>query len=199
MQASGRLTISPDDLDLRRTLTPSQSFRWKEDDLGRWTGVVGRKVVRLWREGPDILYEVFSGAPTSWSALSAGGDTRGPDELLADYFRLDVDLRYLYDHFRSADERIRGAIDRLKGLRVLRQDPEDTLLSYMCTAANSLRRIVPAIEELSKRYGDLIAGIDGIPYYSFPSPQAIIRADPEELAGVCGVCFRGPNLHSVAT
>lgn len=194
----GRLAVGAEDLGLRHTLTPGQSFRWREDDLGRWTGVIGRKVVRLWREGEEILYEVFPGAPMSSSAPDAREDTRAPGEVIADYLRLDVDLQALYADFRAAEEHIRGAIDRLRGLRVLRQDPEETLLSYVFTAANSLRRIIPAIEEVSRRFGEPIAEVDGLMYYSFPTAQALANAHPDDLRCIGGVCFRGPNLHSVA-
>jgi len=191
LKAHGRLAVGAEDLDLRHTLTPGQSFRWREDDLGRWTGVVGRKVVRLWREGEDILYQVFQSDRSDESDGSDG-------EMIADYLRLDVDLQALYADFRAADEHIRGAIDRLRGLRVLRQDPEETLLSYVFTAANSLRRIIPAIEEVSRRFGDPIAEVDGRTYYSFPTAQALANAHPDDLRCIGGVCFRGPNLHSVA-
>ena len=182
-----RLPIEPDDLDLTHTLTPGQSFRWREDDLGRWTGVIGRHVVRMWREGPDTLYETFPEAPDE-----------GTCALVNDYLRLDVDLRKLYADFCAADEHIRGAIDRFKGLRVLRQDPDEMLLSYICTAANSVPRIAASIEEMSRRYGEPIAEVDGRTYYSFPTAEALASVHPDELAGLCGLGFRGVNLNCVA-
>ncbi len=180
----GRLAVGPDDLNLKHTLTPGQSFRWKEDEFGRWTGVVADRVVRLWREGPDIRFETFPGGPD--------------DGLVIDYLRLDVDLQKLYADFSAADEHIRGAIERFKGLRVVRQDPEEMLLSYICTAANSVPRISAAIEEMSRRYGRPIAEVDGRVYYSFPTAEALAAASPDDLASLCGLGFRGANLNSVA-
>ena len=175
------LHISPDELNLTHTLTPGQAFRWKEDEQGRWTGVVGRRVVTLWREGNNLNYEVVP---------------KGDAGFVEDYFRLDVKLEDVYREFRQADETLARAIGRFKGLRVLRQDPEETLLSYICSTANSVTRITNSVEQLSKRYGERIAGTE---HYSFPTVEALAKAGPDELAKTCGLGFRGANLNCVAS
>lgn len=181
---SGSLNISPEELDLTHTLTPGQSFRWRKDRHGRWTAVVRRKVVRIWREGEEIHYEIFPDGPD--------------DAFIADYFRLDVELCKVYADFIRADGRIEQAVERFKGLRVLRQEPEETLLSYICSAANSVPRISAAVETMSKLYGEKVATVDGHDYYSFPTAEALAGASPDDLAGLCGLGFRGVNLNSVA-
>ena len=183
------LQISSDELNLTHTLTRGQAFRWKEDGQGRWTGVVRGRVVTLWREGNNLKHEVVP----------------KQDGFLEDYFRLDVRLEELYREFRQADENVSRAIDRFKGLRVLRQEPEETLLSYVCSTANSVSRITNSIEQLSKRYGERIEGtpavaeaMAGRDYYSFPTAEALAKADPDELAKSRGLGFRAANLSCVA-
>jgi N-glycosylase/DNA lyase len=180
----GRMTISPDELDLTHTLTPGQSFRWKMNAEGRWTGVVRRRVVRVWREGGDICYQIFPGGPD--------------DDFIGDYFRLDIKLADVYRDFIQADGRLVEAVERFKGLRVIRQEPEETLLSYICSAANSVSRISGSVEIMSERWGDFIATVDGHDYYAFPTSKALADADPDELASVCGLGFRGVNVNLVA-
>lgn len=180
----GRIAISPDELDLTHTLTPGQSFRWKMDEQGRWTGVVRRRVVRVWREGGDICHELFPGGPDN--------------DFIRDYFRLDVNLADMYRDFIADDGRIVEAIDKFKGLRVVRQEPEETLLSYICSAANSVGRISGSVEIMSRRWGDFIATVDGQDYYAFPTARSLAEADPDELSNICSLGFRGANLNSVA-
>lgn len=182
---TGRITVSPDELDLTHSLTPGQSFRWKMDNQGRWTAVVCRRVVRVWREGDDICYEITPGGLNG-------------DEFIRDYFRFDVNLADMYRDFIHADGRIVDAINRFRGLRVLRQEPEETLLSYICSAANSVVRISASVEIMSRRWGEFIATVDGQDYYSFPTAVALANADPDELANICSLGFRGINLNSVA-
>ena len=180
----GKLDISPDELDLTHTLTPGQSFRWKMDSHGRWSAVVQRRVIRIWREDEAIKYQVFPG---------------GPDEaLIRDYFRLDVNLASLYQNFLKSDGQLVNAIERFKGLRVLRQEPEETLLSYICSAANSVPRIASAVDAMSRHYGELVATVDGQDYYSFPTAETLAGARVDDLAKLCRLGFRGVNLNSVA-
>lgn len=178
------LPIHPHELDLTHTLTPGQSFRWKQDEQGRWIGVVKDRVIRIWRRGSEMEYQTFP-----------DGDG---ESLIADYFRLDVKLADLYRIFTQADTRIAEAIGRFGGLRILRQDPEETLLSYICSAANSVPRISTAVERLSREQGELIAVIDGVEYHSFPTVDAILGIDVEHTAKLCGLGFRCRKLHSVA-
>lgn len=181
----GLVSIAPAELDLTHTLTPGQAFRWSQDPFGRWTGVVRGKVVRIRREDGDIFHKAFPG---------------GPDEaLIRDYFRLDVRLADLLEAFQGADSQIANAVERFRGLRVLRQEPVEALLSYVCSAANSVPRITAAVEQMSRLYGNHIATVGGRDYYSFPTPEAIVEAGPDELSSLCGLGFRGANLHCVAS
>ncbi|MHB1457386.1 MAG: DNA glycosylase [Armatimonadota bacterium] len=178
------LHADPDELNLAHTLTPGQSFRWRQDVQGRWVGVIGDRVVKIWHEGSDIAYQVFP-------------DDDGTS-MLRDYFRLDVCLADLYRGFTDADPRIADAIKRFKGLRLLRQEPEETLLSYICSAANSVPRISNAVEIISRLYGSPIAVVDGCEYYSFPTIEVILEMDVAHTAKLCGLGFRCRKLHAVA-
>jgi N-glycosylase/DNA lyase len=182
---AGRINISGDELNLTYTLTPGQSFRWQRDHLGKWVGVIRGRVLRIWQEEAGIGYEV---------------NPRGSDDeaLVRDYFRLDVDLSRIYSEFTRADQKMFEIIQLLRGLRVLRQDPEETLLSYICSVANSVPRISKSIETMSRLYGDRIATLDGHDYYSFPTAKTLASASVDELANLCGLGFRGVNLVSVA-
>lgn len=178
------LDINPDELDLTHTLTPGQSFRWKKDDKNRWTGIVQGRVIQIWRQGSEIRYQIYP-----------DGEDR---QFIDDYFRLDVKLDNLYRDFIRADARIAGPIVRFKGLRVIRQNPEETLLSYICSAANSVPRISAAVETLSREYGRLAATVDGHDYYSFPAVESLAGMEVDRIARLCGLGFRCENLYNVA-
>jgi N-glycosylase/DNA lyase len=178
------LRIAPEELDLDHSLTPGQSFRWRRDDRGRWAGVVGRRIIRLRREEEDVICEVLPDGDALAFAM--------------DYFHLDVKLADLYRGFARAGGRIVEAIERFNGLRVLRQDPEETLLSYVCSAANSVPRIAGAVEAMSRLYGEFIGELDGREYHAFPTAQALAETSPDDLRRLCGLGFRGLNLQSVA-
>lgn len=179
------IDIPRESLDLRFTLDCGQAFRWHEDADGSWTGVTRGRAIRLKREGPVVAGDVYP-------------PVADPADFLATYLRLDVDLGALYGSFGAIDDWIAEAIVRFSGLRLLDQDPEETLLSYVCSTANSVPRISKAVREMSRIYGRLIGVIDGKPYHSFPTPESLAEASPVVLREECGLGWRGDNLRSVA-
>lgn len=122
----------------------------------------------------------------------------GHVELIRDYFRLDDDLLTIYARLAAADEHLAELVDEFRGLRLLRQEPVETLLSFVCSAVNSIPRISVAIEELSKMFGRRIATWRGQDFYSFPEVSALASAGADDIAAVGSLGFRGANLKCVA-
>ncbi|MHB0868699.1 MAG: DNA glycosylase [Chloroflexota bacterium] len=176
--------IAPNLLNFAYTLGCGQAFRWRlRDDW--WEGVVRGHAVRLRREDGKVLGQVYPPLPEA-------------EALLASYLRLEVDLDALYREFASADPWIAEAVAAYSGLRVLNQEPQETLLSYVCSTANSVPRIVKAVEEMSRRYGRPIGTLAGESFYAFPTAAALAAAPEEELWHQAGLGWRGANLKRVA-
>ncbi|MDH7601433.1 MAG: DNA glycosylase [Armatimonadota bacterium] len=170
-------------LNLDITFTCGQAFRWRKLDNQVWRGVVRGKVLDLYVECGQLF----------WRTL--------PDEdemLVRDYLRLDDDVESIYRHLSAADEYMAGLIRRFYGLRLLRQEPTETLLSFVCSAVNSIPRISAAIEALSLRYGDLVCEQAGSCYYSFPSVEKLAAMPADALSDAGSLGFRGRNLQLVA-
>ena len=182
-RASFDITSGP--LNLPYTLDWGQAFRWRETSDGSWIGVIGEHAVRLREE--DGLVEGWVFPPVADAAA-----------FLAAYLRLDVDLEALYRHFAPVDPWIGAAINDFAGLRVLGQEPRETLLSYICSTANSVPRISKAIDRMSRIYGRLIATIDGEDFHAFPTAESLADASPSVLRDRCGLGWRGDNLIGVA-
>lgn len=183
--AEALLEVDPALLELPRTLACGQAFRWRPEDDGWWIGVVRGRAVRVRREEGMVRGQVFPPLPD-------------PTGFLASYFRLEVDLETLYRGFLQADPWMASAVRSFPGLRVLDQEPQETLLSYICSTANSVPRISASIEAMSRRYGREIGCLEGRAYHAFPSAAALLRAPLEDLAGGCGLGWRGANLQLVA-
>lgn len=172
-------------LSLPYTLDCGQAFRWRGLRDASWIGVIGPHAVRVRREDGVVEGSVYP--PIDDSAA-----------FLASYLRLDVDLAALYDGFSSVDPWITEAVEDFAGLRVLNQEPRETVLSYICSTANSVPRIAKAIDRMSRIYGRLIATIDGEEFYAFPTAESLAEASPTVLRDRCGLGWRGDNLIAVA-
>ena len=177
--------IPPGLLSLPHTLACGQAFRWRELPAGSWLGVVGDHAVRLSREDGSVEGQVY---PPIGDAAA----------FLSSFLRLEVDLAALYDSFASVDPWITAAVEDFAGLRVLGQEPRETLLSYICSTANSVPRISKAIDRMSRIYGRLIASIDGEDVHAFPTAERLAAASPTVLRDQCNLGWRGDNLINVA-
>lgn len=178
-----KLDLNGQPLNLDFTMTCGQAFRWRKLADGAWSGVVRDKLLELTMEGESLLWRTY---PEYDQAL------------VVDYLRLGDDVSSIYSELSDSDPYLAQQIGRFHGLRLLRQDPYETLLSFICSAANSIPRIMKAIEALSARYGKLVCEKEGLCYYAFPSAQQFAEAEKQDLEQTESLHFRGANLKTVA-
>lgn len=170
-------------LDLDLTLGCGQAFRWRKRADGNWCGVVGDRLIELRVQEGALFWRTY---PDS-----------GP-ELINDYLRLSDDVNAIYRILAQSDAHLNALIDRFHGMRLVRQDPNEALLSFVCSTANSIPRISAAIEEMSRIYGRLVCEQGNSCYYAFPHPERLACLQPRVLNSVGSLGFRGEVLRSVS-
>ena len=178
------LKIADDELNLEYTLASGQTFRWSRTDDGWWTGVVRGSVVCIRSTKDGLEWQTYP------EASNIG--------LVTDYFRLSEHVEAIYAQLARADRHTCEVVQRFRGLRLVNQEPHEALLSFVCSAANSIPRISSSVERLSRHYGKPLALVHGAEYYSFPSVESLASADPKEIEAIGGLGFRGRILNSVA-
>ncbi|MFX0115634.1 MAG: DNA-3-methyladenine glycosylase family protein [Candidatus Hodarchaeota archaeon] len=174
--------IGPFSLEL--SLFCGQAFRWiKNQDS--FIGIFGSDLVEV-RQSPDLIeWRVINSLNSSPSF-----DAKG-------YFSLDLDFNTCLKEI-TKDKLMKKATDKFSGLRVLRQNPWETTISYLCSANAPVFRIRGMIEALSQKWGQRISA-DGFksPFYSFPEANSLAKADLQELRE-CGVGFRDARIIKMA-
>ena len=168
--------VGPLDLDL--TFSCGQAFRWQRVD-GGWSGVIGRAEVLARPNGAGTL------------AVEILGEDPGEDSL-RQYLRLDEDPRVHLEHAEELRS-VPGFLPLL-GLRLLRQEPWETLASFICSAAANIRKITTCVEGLARAWGD---PIEGSTRSAFPPAEAIARVREADLREL-GLGFRAPYLLGTA-
>lgn len=189
----GQFRCPVEQLHLEYTLTSGQCFRWHFDAEEWWSCLLPVAQENGSRE--DILLRVRQDAETVYY------DDAHPRALalIRDYFRLDIDLEALAREFLAADPYIGAAISRFPGLRVLRQDPEECLFSFICTAAAPLHRIRRGITGLCRLYGEAYAAgeVAGITHFSFPTVEGLAKASVAEMMTL-GLGYRARYIQGTA-
>ena len=156
----------------------AQAFRWTE--RGDWFhGIVGGQLIRVRNADGGIEFE---------------GDA-APDAVTR-YFRLDQDIKAVHDALCKADpEHMPGLIERYGHIRVLRQDPWECLVAYICSPRARVERITDMVEKLADTFGKPLEGAER---KSFPSPQQLAEVSEAELEDLGFGLSKGLTIHKVA-
>ncbi|KGL97163.1 N-glycosylase/DNA lyase, partial [Charadrius vociferus] len=140
-----------------------------ESSPGAWTGVLGERVWTLRQERDRLWYTVYGEGEDGPPPEASKPDGAETDQILRDYFQLDVGLPALYRAWGAADPLFRKVANDFPGVRVLRQDPVECLLSFICTSNNHISRITAMIERLCQAFGRRLCCLDARPVHAFPS------------------------------
>ena len=172
----------PFDLDL--TLNAGQTFRWQQDkDTGWWNGVIGGQLIRIrQQDGQELEFQ------------SAPGPDDAVKEMLQRYFRLDDNTGAIYESI-SRDWRMAELVNRYHGLRLMRQEPWECLVSYICSANNNVPRISALVERICEMHGGPIAGQER---RAFPTPQLLLQAGPDKIESLRLGLNRGRHIYEAA-
>lgn len=178
-------------LHLEYTLSNGQMFRWRQTPDGWWDAVTGDRLIRIRPMDTDSVDK------DTFEFLTYPGE---PDPaLIHSFFRLDLDLEGLYDSWREADSYLGSLAERFHGLRIVKQRAEECLLSFMCSTANFIPRIMKSIAIISRTWGEPIVGPDSKPLtHAFPAAWVLAALDPYEVSEKTGLEWRAGNLVKVA-
>lgn len=142
------------------TFECGQCFRWNLKD-GVYTGVSGGRVCK-------VKNRDFEFSPSD-------------EEYWNKYFAFNVDYADIQKRLLKADNTLKPCIDFGSGIRILKQDIWETIVSFIISANNNIPRIKKIIETLCHMYGEEIV-FDGDIYYAFPSPKRLALLLQEDLA-----------------
>lgn len=109
------------------------------------------------------------------------------EALWKEYFDLDYDYGAVYKRLiHGEDGFLRDAAMFGRGIRILKQEPFEVLISFILSQNKNIPAIKKTIEQLCELYGEKREwkGPDGertLSYYTFPTPLALASADPKDL------------------
>ena len=181
------LGLSAGELKLAHTLPTGQAFGWRRSG-DEYHGVLGDAAVAV-REHPSTKC-------CEWrSALDREADAK---RRLDDYFRTQTSFEELYAGWSASDERFAAVAPAVRGVRILRQDPFECLISFICSSNNNIARITLMLTRLREAFGtkvELPSLDDGesIILHTFPSPDALADIDDKVLRDL-GFGYRAPYV-----
>ena len=160
----------------------AQAFRWCEGDEGWYYGFVKGHLIKVRNSGDGIEFR----SEVAEKPLAADVER---------YFRLDQDITLVHDALSRVG--MGDLVDQYGGMRILRQDPWECLVAYICSQNNKIERITKIVNDLAERYGEPQT-LHDVTCHSFPSPDRLAEVGEKELEGLRLGLSREKRIHAVA-
>ena len=168
------ITVELDNFSLREICQSGQCFRMRETAEKDTYELIARdKYLKLSQEGSIVnFYCSDMEFICYW----------------VPYFDIDADYEEYIEKVNPRDSYLRAAVQCGSGIRILRQDLWEMIITFLISQQNNISRIRGCIDRLCKKYGTKMTA-EETEYYSFPSPGQLATATEEELRAL-GMGYR---------
>ena len=169
-------------IDLDKTEQSGQCFRWRFIEPGVYEIPAYGRLIRVRENWVGLDVEI----------LSEAKDDDG--FLWNSYFDAKLDYEKIRKMPDKTDKYLCNAAKAGKGIRIINQDPFETLITFIISQRKSIPAIKTSVEKICEAVGRKIPGTD---VYDFPTPGELLKLDADTLAE-CGLGYRAPYIHATA-
>ena len=159
-------------IDIEVTINSGQVFLWNKIE-DKWVGV----------DGQNIL--VLSQSP--FETRSSGN--------IENFFNENCNLKKILSNI-SKDRIVEKAVKQSPGLRLMRQDPFQCYISFICSSNSSIQNIKLMLENLCKKFGTK-QEFNGFEVSTFPKAETLAKATMKDLID-CKLGFRAKYVKGAA-
>lgn len=157
-----------DDFDIKKIADSGQAFRITEEITGKWRFIAENKVLRLDEACPEI-----------------------PEGFWSSYFDLETDYSVFRKAIPGEDKFLTAAAEYGRGIRILRQDPWEMIITFIISQRKNIPAIKKSVEAVCSLCGDPIEGEPGL--FAFPTPRQLASLSEEDLKA-CSLGYRVPYI-----
>ena len=172
-----------DCLDLKQIADSGQCFRMLPSPAGGYTIVSRSRLLRVSQEGNRINFDCPQEDLSAWLT----------------YFDCATDYAAILASVDPDDNYLKAAAAAGRGIRILRQDPWEMIITFVISQQKTIPCIRRLVEDISRRWGQKIEDGDekNFAVYSFPTPKELARASLEELLDL-KLGYRAKYIHRLS-
>jgi N-glycosylase/DNA lyase len=159
-------------INVEKSINSGQVFLWKKND-GFWYGVNGQNILRVDKMGKMTSY------------------VKKRD----DFFRKSDNMEMILKSI-TKDKTVRIAVKKYQGMRILRQDPFQCLISFIISANSNIPKIKFCLENITKQFGKKVKWKNQ-EFYLFPKPEKLADVSVKDIKS-CGVGYRDSYISQAA-
>jgi N-glycosylase/DNA lyase len=183
-------------LDAIRTINSGQVFLW-ENYNNSWYGIDGNYILKL-TINDTKLYKYNENRRYHLGLENSDIDYNSFPEnenWIYHFFRL-CDNQNKINKTLSKDHIIFNIYNKYKGLRLIRQDPFQCIISFVCASNTNIKRIRYMLKNICKKFGKKVT-YNGIDFNLFPNVNELAEASIQDLIG-CGLGYRAKFVRSIS-
>ena len=151
-------------IDVENSINSGQVFLWKKNK-GFWYGV----------NGQDIL------------EVNKNGKIKSLKNYKTDFFRNNDNFDEIIKSI-SKDKTVKNAVKKYPGLRIIKQDPFQCLISFIVSSNSNIQKIKTNLENISQKFGERVE-YKNQEFFLFPDAKILSKASMNEIKN-CGVGYR---------
>lgn len=165
-------------LDLDNTICCGQIFRYEKLEDDSYIVILKDRVVKLKYVDNKLYID--------------SNNMNNIENVIREYLDLDRDYINIIENIKECDDILGKYLDKSIGLKMIKQDPVECIVSYIISQNNSVRNIKNSLDLISYKFGDKVIFLDK-EYYLFPSIDKLSKISLEEFRE-CKVGFRDRYL-----
>ncbi len=146
---------------IEQTLTCGQAFRWNKIDDGAYEGIAFGKYLKLRQISDNIIFYNTT--------------LQDFNNIWRNYFDLDRNYGAIISKIENST--VKKAATVANGIRILNQEPFETLCSFIFSQNNNIPRIKGIVERFCLNFGEKINN-----GYAFPNSSAVAALTVDDLA-----------------
>ena len=166
--------ITTDNFDIRQICDSGQCFRMEQQNADTYSVIASGRYLEIEQNSDAVIFscgeeefEVF------WKR----------------YFDLEQDYGAYIENVNPNDRYLVNAIEFGSGIRILRQDLWEMIVSFLISQQNNIVRIRRCIRNICEQYGEERKKFRGMRYYTFPEPEALAFLTEDALKA-CNLGYR---------
>ena len=177
-------TITPSQFDLEQIADSGQCFRWNRISDYKYRIIAFGKIL-------NIEQDLETGSVTMDCSDSDF------DNIWKDYFDLGTDYGKIIERIPEDDEYLKRAASICDGIRIIKQDPWETLITFIISQRKNIPAIKASVEKICKAAGSVIGEADGEKLYAFPTPKQLSSLSMDDL-NACSLGYRAQYIYKAA-
>ena len=159
-----------------------QCFRMEEMQDGRYRVIAGNRYLELEQQGKVVRFDC--------SEVEYQNFWRH-------YFDIETDYGVIAAQINPNDRYLTAAVQTAWGVRILNQDLWEMIVTFLISQQNNIVRIRRSIKNICEAYGETKTASNGVSYYAFPTPEALVGLEEDDLMA-CNLGYRSKYVVRIA-